>query len=299
MPSGSVSFDEPVSGHSTIGIGGPAEAYVSAKNIDDLKKVIGWAGEMNVDFAFMGCGSKTIVRDAGIRGLLIHLGEAFKSIGIDRDDGEFVVVSTGSAVSVDDFVKWCLQNGLSGAERLLIAQGTLGGCLMTNARTDDGFIGSLVEEITIVNRERKELTLRGKPLKFENGKLRIPRTVCVTRVVLRLKKSDTSAISGRIDSVLSERVLLIPDGLKGATRIFLDAKRTNASDLIEQSGLKGIRIGRARVSTADANAMINEGGARSRDFEILIGLVRDRVREDTGLVLEPSIAIAGDRAAED
>lgn len=294
LPEGRVRFDEPMGLHSSMGVGGPVEAFATVEDIAELKSVVAWAMERTIDYRVWGGGSNTLVRDGGLRGVAIQLGKGFDALAVDRTDNDVVYVQAGAATPTQKFVRWCADEGLAGIELLAGCWGTVGGNLLTNAGGDGGAIGDLVEEITVVDREGRELTMKKTALRFEYRSLKIPRTMTVVRALLKLTRSEPSAVQQAIEKKLESRGERQPMEAKSLGCVFKNPEKTPAGVLIEEAGLKGVRIGRARVSAMHANFIINEGKAAARDIIVLMNLIRERVKEQTGIVLESEIEIVGD-----
>jgi len=295
LPSGKVFFNELMSGHTTFGAGGPADVMAVPDDLDELKRLVEWADGRAVDYTFLGNGSKTLVRDEGLKGLVICQGGGFDFIEINGETADVVLVSSGAATKVENLVRRCMEQGLSGVESLVIAGGTVGGCILTYAGDGDVSITDIVEEVTIINRDRRVLTIRGNSLRFEGRKLRVPRTSAIIRAVLRLKRQKGGDTVSNIDDILRQKENIISGCSGYIAGVFNDFERTTAADLVEDAGLKNVRIGGARVSSADANLIVNEGKATVRDVVVLMNLIRDRVKQQTGILLEPAISIVGRR----
>lgn len=274
-----------MSAHSPIGIGGPAEAFVIAGGVEELRRVIGWAMENAVDYRFHGSGSHTIVRDGGLRGLVIALGETFQAIEEERVSGEEHYVQVGAAVPVSRLLAWCAENGMTGLDALAGCRGTIGGTLLTNAGVACDALADLVSEITVVNREGRELTMKRAAFRAEEGRLRLPRTMAIVRALFLLRREGSDAPRA-VRSEEQEEASL--------DNIFRNPGRTAAEILIEETGFSGVRVGGVRVAPAHANRIIGEGRAMARDAIILMNLIRERVREQTGTALELNIEIVGD-----
>jgi len=293
LPPERVCFDECMSRHSFVGMGGPAEAFSIAADVVELRELIAWAGERKVDYCFVGCGGKTIVRDGGIRGLTIRLGEGFRFINVESESDGTVFVSVGSSTTVPEFINWCADNCFAGLEELVSSCGSIGGCLSMNVKVGERSIGDFVEEITIINREGKELSLRGKSLRFDEDSLKIPRTAVIARAVFRLGRGDRSEIMAKLEGFNESLSKKISQGIGFISGVFKSEGKTSADILIDDARLNGIRVGGARVSMIDSNAIVNEGKATARNVTVLMSLIRDRVKQQTGIVLEPRISIIG------
>lgn len=289
-----VKFDESLSRYTTIGIGGPAESFVVVDSVDELKTVLDFTSEQMIDFRILGGGSNTLVKDGGLRGLLIKLGDGFDTIVVERAIDDDVYVSVGSATSTRRLVKWAADEGLSGLEILAGVWGSVGGNLISNAGTGEGSIGSVVEELTLVSREKRELTMKKQALKFEYRSLKIPRTATIVRTLLKLTRSTPSYVHSKVATLIEKRRATQPMGVKSLGCIFKNPPKTSAGILIEDAGLKGVRVGGARVSSVHANFIVNEGNSTARDVIVLMNLVRERVKESSGIVLETEIEIIGE-----
>jgi UDP-N-acetylmuramate dehydrogenase len=295
FPENRVLFDRCMSEELAIGIGGAAEAFLTANDMSELKKIVGWCGEMTVDYRFIGSGTKTIVRDGGLKGVLVRPGSEFDFINLLTEGEEGSVLEIGAATGVRKFIGWCVEKGFTGAEGLLEAGGSVAGCVMTAAKLAEGSVADIIEEITIVNKDMRELTLKGKSLRFESSGLKIPRTAVITRVVFKLTKGDVGEIAKTIDAIEKKNSEISSGNMKYMSRVFQDQERMKASDMIDDASLRGIRVGKARVSTVDGNVIINEGDAKPKDVMVLMSLIRDTVKHETGIVLEPVISVIGDR----
>lgn len=294
-----VRFDERMAPHSTIRIGGPVDAFVLPRDIETLKSVMRWAVESEIPHLFLGWGSDTLVRDGGVRGVVINTAQGFKRIEIACESGDDVFVTAESGVSTSTLVHFATENSLSGVEGLAGIPGTVGGNIITNAGTSLGSISDVVDEITIVDRQLKELTIKRKALEFSYRRLKLPRSTAVIRTLLKLRRGNCQEIKQKIGVFLEKRRQTQPVGVLTLGCIFKNPqkdgkKSSSAGGLIDEAGLKEIRVGKARVSDVHANFIINEGGATARDVEVLIGLIRERVKEKFGILLEPEIHVVGE-----
>jgi UDP-N-acetylmuramate dehydrogenase len=284
LPEGRVRFDEPMSAHCASGAGGPAEAFVSVGDAAELTRVIGWACERGVDYRFVGAGSSILVRDGGLSGLAIRLGDGFAAASVERSSEPEVIVSAGGALMMGDLAAFCREQGLAVPWMAADPRGTLGGALCSGVPDPGLSLSDSVVEATIITKDGRELTLTRSALRFEEGSLRVPRTASVTRAVLRFERSSSPAGAGGA-AITSPAI----------GPVFRSPCRTAPEGLIEDANLKGVRIGGARVSPSSPNFMVNEKCATARDFAVLIGLVRERVNEECGVQLASLVEIVGKR----
>ncbi len=286
FPEGRVRFDEPMSSYSAIAAGGPAEAFVTVEDVGELKRAVGWAVERGVDFRFWGKGSAIIVRDRGVRGMILALGAGFDRAWIERASGEEVFVACHAATAAQDVWRFCAGENLAGLDRLASERGTVGGFLSASSVSEGDEPFPALEEMTILTKDGKELTLRRSALRLEEGRIKIPRTSAIIRALFRLSRA------GAVTEVKAAAAAEDMPQLQG---VFASPCRSAASELIDDSGLAGVRVGGARVSTGNSNTIVNHGNATVRDIAVLMNLIRDRVREQTGITLVPMIEVIGER----
>jgi UDP-N-acetylmuramate dehydrogenase len=289
-------FDIDMSLKMASGIGSLVEAFSEVRDPETLKKFLEWASERNVDYRFLGSGSKSLIRDGGVRGVLIRPLGGFDFVKVETKTDEDALVSAGPAKPLRDFLEFCAGEGFSGLEGAYPFGGTMGGALFMNLNLGSLRVGDFIDEITVINREGRELTLRGKALRFENAGLKLPKTACVVRIVLRLKRVAPGDASSELDGVKAKHSDLPPDGKNCIVGVFRDAEKTKASDLICDAGLSGVRIGGARVMPGYLNAISNEGKATFKNVTVLMNLMKDKVKQTTGISLEPAVKIIGDRS---
>jgi UDP-N-acetylmuramate dehydrogenase len=294
-----VRFDEPMAHHTTIGIGGTSDALVRPRDTQMLKAVMNWAVEQDVPYLFLGKGSDTLIRDKGVRAIVIHPAEGFARIERAYENQDHVFVAAEAGVSTTALVHFTSEQGLSGIEGLAGIPGTVGGNVITNAGTSLGWIADVIEEITVVDRQLRELTIKRKALEFSYRRLKIPKSTAIVRTLLRLHPTDQSEIKQKIEASLEKRKNTQPVGHPTLGCVFKNPykegkKFPTAGELIEEAGLKGVRVGKARVSEVHANFIVNEGGSTARDVEVLMGLIKEHVKEKFGVLLEPEIHIIGE-----
>lgn len=299
---GGAKFDEPLSAYSAIKIGGPAYAVVSPRDVGMLKDIILWSTGEGLSYMSLGNGSNTLIRDGGFKGLVINFRKTFSEIQTVGETGEDLSLSVGAGLNTATLVQFAAENGFSGVEGLAGIPGTIGGNIITNAGTFLGCIADVVDEITVVDRSVKEFSIKRKGLQFSYRSLKMPRSTAVVGALLKLKKGDPGTIKNLIEESLERRKKTQPWGALTLGSIFKNPSGAKSNEeggrkagsLIEEAGLKGVRVGDARISDKHANFIVNEGGASARDIEILIALIKERVKEKFGVVLETEIKIVGE-----
>jgi UDP-N-acetylmuramate dehydrogenase len=285
-----LSFDEPMSRHTSFRIGGPADALFVPRDIGELKKALKLAEELGIPVTVIGNGSNLLVRDGGIRGLVIKLSGTLDYVhvlGTDLRAGSGVLLSTLAHVAVEA--------GLKGLEFAAGIPGTLGGALSMNAGAYDGEMKDVVSAVRALTPAGDEVELRGKELEFgyRHSALKARELVAV-EATLALAPGDKEASLARIDELNRLRREKQPIALPSAGSVFKRPPGHFAGRLIEQAGLKGCRIGDAEVSTLHAGFIVNVGKATARDVLDLIFHVQAKVREQSGVTLEPEVRIIGE-----
>lgn len=195
---------------------------------------------------------------------------------------------------VKQLLSWAADQGLSGLEGLEGVPGTVGGAVAMNAGTPHGSIGDAVVSVMLLEKGRV-IERAAKTLEFSYRKAKLPRATTVLSVRLKLAPKDPTAIRAKLQELRAYRQSRQPLQQPSMGSIFKNPDKTNtAGKLIEEAGLKEVRVGKAQVSGMHANWIVNLGGATAKDVEILIKLIRDTVKEKTGFVLEPEVKIVGE-----
>ena len=274
--------DEIMAHHTSFRIGGAAEALVAAQDVQDVRDVINFAAEKNVPVTFLGNGTSTLVRDGGVHGIVLKFGEMFGGIDVQREEGDAAFISVGASVTIGEFVRWAAAQKFTGFEAKADARGTVAGEFMV----EPSLFASCIEELTIVDKAGHEMTLTRKAI-TDGERIRFGRSAAITQMVFKLTKRNDEAVSEEHDeSPVNERARL--------TGVFKDIGKQSAASIISDAGLSGIRVGRVRIDDQDANCFINEGNAKARDALVLIGLIKERVKQSQGVQLETAVRIVGE-----
>ncbi|MBI2974416.1 MAG: UDP-N-acetylmuramate dehydrogenase [Deltaproteobacteria bacterium] len=286
---GRISFDEPMRDHTTIKIGGPADIWFEPLDLEDLKIVTACADRNDIPKHIFGNGSNTLVRDKGIRGMAITLSK-FDWINKNEEN----IVCVGAGVHLQRLLGWSVENSLSGLEELAGIPGTVGGAVIMNAGTKDGSIGDVVKNLKWASKGRVYSAEKGD-LEFSYRKLKLPRGAIVFEISLGLKPSGKQEIESKIEKIRHRRKEIQPLLWPSLGSVFKNpASGSKAWGLIDDCNLRGVRVGGARISNEHANWIVNEGNATAKDVEVLIKMVKERVKEKSDVILEPEIVIIGE-----
>lgn len=288
---GTLLRNEPMSRHTTWRVGGPADVYYSprcrAELLDFLRTV-----DAATALYWVGLGSNLLVRDGGIRGIVIATGQALG--GLHHAGGG--VVEVGAGVPCTKLARHCSRWSLGPAEFFAGIPGSVGGALRMNAGAFGGETWDRVIEVEVTDR-RGEVRRRGRD-EYEVGyrHVRGPRAdEWFLGAKLRLDEHYPDG-ADRIRGLLAERQVRQPLGLPSCGSVFKNPPGDHAARLIEAAGLKGLRMGGAEVSPKHANFIINTGSATAADVEGLIRHVQATVESTQGVRLETEVQIVGEPA---
>ncbi|MEP6996981.1 MAG: UDP-N-acetylmuramate dehydrogenase [Betaproteobacteria bacterium] len=289
---GELRRDEPLARHTSWRCGGAADfAFIPADRADLAAFVRQLPGGEPV--MVIGLGSNLLVRDGGVRGTVLLLHAALNEIGFD---GGWLRAEAG--VASPKVSRYAALHDRAEAEFLSGIPGTIGGALAMNAGCYGGETWDNVVQVEVLTRQGA--FERRSPQDYIVGyrsvaSRRGPADVAFTAAWFDFPQGNGAYARGRIKALLTQRIATQPLGLPNAGSVFRNPRGDHAARLIESCGLKGYAIGGARVSEKHANFIVNaEGGATAADVEALIGHVRDVVRRQTGVDLEPEVRIIGE-----
>ena len=281
---------EPMARHTSFRIGGPADALAQPADEGELACLLGRAAEHKVPVTLVGNGSNLLVRDKGIRGLVIKLGNLFNKLEVAGD-----VLTFGSGISLAMASKKAASLNLSGLEFAVGIPGTIGGAVYMNAGAYDGEMAKVVQAVRVMDAQGQVSELKSSQLDFAYRHTALQNSgLIVTSVTVRLEPGDGEAIAAKMADFSQRRISKQPLELPSAGSMFKRPPGHFAGTLIEQTGLKGYTVGGAQVSTKHAGFVVNIGGATAKDVLLLIKDVQDRVFAAHGVHLEPEVLVLGE-----
>lgn len=288
-----VRFDESLGRHTSFRIGGPADAWVDAQSVGDVRRLTVMARRAAVPILVLGGGSNVLVSDRGVRGIVLHLGRPFSEIEWDPRPGA-VAVRAGAAVPFKKLVLAAIARGLAGLEFAEGIPGRVGGGLLMNAGAFGGEISDVVDYVEGVDVDGQERTLLRGELRFSYRQFDLPPGFIVTYVGFGLAPGDTAELRRRQLHARRRRHAVQPLGYANAGSVFKNPDGDYAGRLIEAAGLKGRRIGDAQISPEHANFIVNLGAARAADVRALMQEAIAAVAATTGRQLEAEIKLIGE-----
>lgn len=287
---GLVLKDEPMKKHTTFRVGGPADIFIKPTDEDSLVKLMKFLNKENVAPFILGQGSNLLVRDEGIRGVVICIHKALTELTLDED-----VIYTGSGNTVPDVAKFAQRNSLSNMEQVSGIPGSIGGAVVMNAGAYGGEFKDFVLDVKVLNKDMEVEYISNKDMEFRyRGSSVLDRGYIVLGARLKLVKKDQSEIDILMDDFTNRRVKKQPLNYPSAGSTFKRPEGYYAAALIEEAGLKGLVHKGAMVSKKHAGFIINHDDASYKDVIELIKLVQKEVYDYSGVMLEPEVKIIGE-----
>jgi UDP-N-acetylmuramate dehydrogenase len=286
--SGEVRANEPMARHTTYRVGGPAAVYAVLDTVHDVIAALRVLEEEQVEWAVVGKGSNLLVSDSGYDGVVLVLGREFKRHVIEGD-----TLRAGSAAVLAHLVQDAFNLGLSGLEWAVGIPGTLGGALAMNAGTPEGWIGQIVDTATLFVPGLGLTLVHGRDVVWDYRRSGLAGRGIILEATLKVSEGEPVRIRAEMERNLKRRKATQPMRLPCAGSVFVNPPGDSAGRLIEECGLKGLKLGGACVSTVHANFIVNEGGATATDVIGLIRKVRMTVKDGCGVDLRPEIRFLG------
>ena len=281
---------EPMKNHTTFRIGGPADALALPKTPEEVAEVVRFCNEHAQPYYVLGNGSNLLVSDEGYRGLVLQLYRNFNDIQVN---GETITVQSGAMLAA--VARTAYQTGLTGLEFASGIPGTIGGAVVMNAGAYGGEMKNVLKEVTVLTKEGEVLVIPAKALELGYRTSVIPKNGwIVLGAVLQLKKGDQEQILARMEELKEQRITKQPLDLPSAGSTFKRPEGYFAGKLIMDAGLRGFTVGGAQVSEKHCGFVVNRGNATATDVWELICEVKRRVKEMTGVELEPEVKLLGD-----
>jgi UDP-N-acetylmuramate dehydrogenase len=281
----------------TFKVGGPAQWLLETNSAEEIVDALRIAHRSGVAVSILGGGSNVLIGDGGIRGLVIRpRGGQIEQLNSAR-------VRADAPTTINGLVRWTVYRGIAGLEAWAGTPGTVGGALFGNAHFGGRLIGELVDSVRLADRDGTIRNLSRDEMEFGYDRSRLQKTgEVVLSAVFRVTPGEPSALREVARQSLAYRKRTQPLETPSAGCIFQNPDAgmvppdipASAGALVDRAGLKGAARGDARVSSAHANFIVNQGQATAADIRSLIDLCRSRVREKFGVVLQEEIVYLGD-----
>jgi UDP-N-acetylmuramate dehydrogenase len=285
--------NESLAPYTTWKIGGPADLFVIAESKSEIQQMIKLFSNHNVPWTVLGRGSNVLIADKGIRGAVILLGKAFETVRFENN-----LVISGSAFSLIKLSVLAAKEGLTGLEFAGGIPGSVGGAAYMNAGAHGSDMANIVKHVELINDTGEIKILSNKDMQYVYRHSILHDNLgrgIVTEVVFELAPGDRKEIAAAMASYKDRRLRTQPLQLACAGSVFRNPVNHFAAKLIEEAGLKGIRVGGAEVSPLHANFIVNVGQSTAEDVLSLMSLVQQKILDQYGVELIPEVMVIGER----
>ena len=278
--------EEPLSQHTWLKLGGPAQYFVTPRTEAELLDVINTCRSHQMSVHILGSGSNLLIREAGVQGVVVKVVEPL--LGEVTIEGTSLTAGGGTLLS--HVVAEAVRAGLGGIEYLVGIPGTIAGAVVGNSGGRTGDIGQLIASVRVLTQNNEIAVRRGDELSFSYRRSSI-QDLLVLSATLELTRDDSEELTRRMRKNWIMKRSTQPLADQSAGCIFRNPRGLSAGALIEQCGLKGLFVGKARISERHANFIVTEAGATSKDVEQLIGKIQKAVAEKFAVELELEIKV--------
>ena len=284
--------DEPLAGHTTFKIGGPAAFWCTPHNAEELRSTLALCRENGARVYLLGNGSNTLFDDAGFDGAVIDM-RALSEMAHAEVDADVVRITAGAGQTLGRLCSQAQQLGLTGLEFACGIPGTVGGAVYMNAGAYGGELKDVIESVTFLD---SDLELRTLPVAeldmgYRTSIFEKNPDWCILSATVLLHRGDRAQVLARMQELLGKRRDKQPLEWPSAGSTFKRPVGAFAGKLIEECGLRGFTVGGAQISEKHCGFVINRGGATCADVVALTEQVKEIVRQKTGFVLEREIRV--------
>lgn len=290
IDSSKVRYNETMKNHTTLKVGGNADVMVIPESIQDVIATLGFAKENNIPVTIIGNGSKLLVLDKGIRGIVIKFGSKFSDIQIES---EYITVSAG--MTLPRLAILAKDNSLSGLEFAAGIPGNVGGAVYMNAGAYGSEMSNVIEEVTYIDNNLKIQKIAKKDCEFGYRKsIFRSENFVILSTKLKLQTKNKEEIEALMKQNQESRKTKQPLEYPNAGSTFKRPEGYFVGKLIDDLGLKGYEIGGAQISTKHSGFIVNTGNATALDVLNLINYIKEKVLETNGVLLEEEIIVLGE-----
>ncbi len=285
-------IDEPMSKHTSFRIGGIADYFVKINSVEELKSVLEFANKNKLPFTIIGNGTNLLVREAGIRGLVLKIN--FNDFKIKKVSDD-ILITAESGMSLASLSSIALKEEIQGLEFLSGIPGTVGGAIRMNAGAYGSEIKDFVVKSRVMTYDGKIKTLQLSEHQFEYRNSVFSKMNCIIiDTTLKVKKGNKDDIKAKIDELSESRRKSQPLEYPNAGSTFKRKEGVITAKLIDECGLKGYSVGDAEVSTKHAGFVINKGKATAEDVLSVVNHIKEVIKEKYNIDLDLEILVLGE-----
>ncbi len=288
-----ISLNTKLSNYSWFNLGGPAEYFFKPQNKSELLDFLKENKKDNFKITVLGAGSNTLIRDKGIKGVVIKLGQGFSDVNlIDK-----TTINAGAACLDKRVSNFAKDNGIGNFEFLSCIPGSIGGAVIMNTGCYSYDISKIFVSLTAIDINKcEEREIKRENIQFHYRGTDLPDNLIVTSVKLKGKQELKEIIENKQNSFIEKKKLSQPSQVKTCGSTFKNLNENQkAWKIIKESGCDNFEVGDANISKKHCNFFVNNGNAKSSDIEKLINKVREKVLEKKGINLELEIKIIGEK----
>lgn len=285
-----IKLDEPMKKHISFRVGGPADILVKPRTEEQIKNIIDFAKKENIPYIVKGNGSNLLVRDGGIRGIVIEITDNFNSYEIED---KIIKVQSGALLSI--IGRAALKQNLKGFEFAAGIPGTIGGALAMNAGAYGGEMKDIVKSVRLMDTDGNIFNFSNEDMQFGYRKSILSKSdYIVLDAEIELEKGDYEEIKEMMKDFSNRRITKQPLNLPSAGSTFKRPEGYFAAKLIDDSGLRGLTLRNAQVSDKHCGFVVNLGDAKASDILDLMYVVKSTVKNKFGVTLEEEVKILGE-----
>lgn len=271
--------DEPMSKHCSFKTGGVADYFFIPKDIEELKLILNWTKENKLSYFVLGSGTNILVKDGGIRGVVISL-KRFKK---EMSSKNFILKTSGN-IKTKNVLEYAIENSLKGFNIMAGIPGTIGGAISVDAGTNLGNISEIIKTVKVLNDNEGEIKTEKK---YKKG--------IILEATFNLKKGEKKTLLKEKNEALKIRKNSQPLNTLNAGCIFKNPKNGYpAGKMIDMLGLKNFSVGGAKISSVHANFITNFNNATSSDIINLIDIIKKKVEKNFNITLKEEVKIIGE-----
>jgi UDP-N-acetylmuramate dehydrogenase len=285
---GAVRFKEPLSFHTSLRMGGPAEFFIAPRDVEDVRYALAFADQEDLPVVVIGGGNNILVSDRGVQGVVLKLDGVLARAAFHGDE-----VVVGAGVTLSALAREAAARDLGGLEHLVGIPATVGGALVTQAGTREGSIMDICSAVHFLYPDGTLGEFRPRAHAGARQTFDLPRGAIVVSCRLQLVRRPAAIVWKEIRQRLKLRKSSEPFALASAGFVWKNPSALIARRLIDGAGLRGKRKGGAEISAKSSNFIINRGGATPNDVVELMDMTRERVQARFGVTLDTEIRMLG------
>ncbi|MCX5849968.1 MAG: UDP-N-acetylmuramate dehydrogenase [Deltaproteobacteria bacterium] len=286
-------YDEPMSRHTSLNVGGNADALVFVENEDQLIEVIRRLREKKIQFFPAGNLTNVIVRDGGYRGAILLM-TRMKEISCENTPQDGYLISAQAGAALAKVVSRSAAEELTGLEFCAGIPGSVGGAVWMNAGAYGKEMKDVIKTVFLLDTAGGKKTMSREEISFSYRKTEFPADTIILGAQFKLKKDERARIKRKISEIMQSRQEKHPLELPNAGSIFKNLPAQAAGKLIEDMGMKEMTVRDAQISSKHANFIVNRGNATASDVLALIALIQSKAKKEKGVNLETEVVIVGE-----